>query len=151
MTIHTLSRRVLVRQPIERVFDFFSRAENLEAITPPWLRFRVVTPAPIVMREGTLIEYALRLHGVPIRWLTRIQEWRPPNHFVDVQLRGPYLLWEHTHTFTSRDGGTEMADTVRYALPFGPLGRLARVILVSRDLRSIFDYREREINQRIGL
>jgi ligand-binding SRPBCC domain-containing protein len=149
MTVHTLTRRAQLPHSIERVFHFFSRAENLEAITPPWLRFRIVTPAPIEMREGALIEYSLRLHGLPIRWLTRIEEWRPPHRFVDVQLRGPYRLWEHTHTFTTRDSGTEMADTVRYALPVGPLGEIARRLVVARDLRSIFDYRAREIHLRM--
>jgi ligand-binding SRPBCC domain-containing protein len=149
MTVHTLSRCAHLPHPVDRVFDFFSRAENLEAITPPWLRFRIVTPTPVEMREGALIEYSLRLRGLPIRWLTRIEEWRPPHRFVDVQLRGPYLLWEHTHEFSSRDGGTEMTDAVRYALPFGRPGDLACRRLVARDLRSIFDYRARHINLRM--
>ncbi len=113
-----------------QVFPFFADARNLEAITPPLLGFRVVTPDPIEMRVGTLIQYRLRLHGVPVYWLTSIQAWDPPHRFVDVQVRGPYGLWHHTHTFEEVDGGTLMRDTVRYAIGFGPLGEIARRTLV---------------------
>ena len=136
------------------VFPFFADAGNLEAITPPWLGFRVVSPRPIEMREGALIEYRLRLHGLPISWLTRIEEWetdptRP--RFVDVQLSGPYRLWHHTHEFGPHpDGGTLMTDTVRYALPFGPLGSLAHRVLVRRDLERIFDFRARAVPARLS-
>ena len=149
MTVHTFTRRTTLLHPIDRVFDFFSRAENLEAITPPWLGFRIVTTLPIDMREGTLIEYSLRLRGLPLRWASRIERWNPPHAFVDVQVRGPYRLWEHTHSFAAIQGGTEMTDTVRYALPFGPIGRLAAPF-VARDLRRIFDYRASVIVQSIG-
>jgi ligand-binding SRPBCC domain-containing protein len=148
MKVHTLTRKTRLDQPIERVFDFFSRAENLEAITPPLLRFRILTPQPIEMREGTLIEYSLRLRGLPMRWLTRIEEWNPPHRFIDVQLRGPYRLWRHTHTFTPVDGGTEMTDSIDYALPFGPLGALVHPLVV-RDLRFILDHRATRIRQLI--
>jgi ligand-binding SRPBCC domain-containing protein len=145
MTVHTLTRTTRLSQPIDRVFDFFSNAANLQAITPPWLGFRILTPPPIDMREGALIEYAIRVRGLPMRWVTRIEQWNPPHHFVDVQLRGPYRLWEHTHRFVEVDGGTEMTDTVRYSLPLGPLGVLVNRFLVSRDLRLIFDYRSNKI------
>lgn len=126
----------------DAVFPFFAQARNLEALTPPLLRFEVVTPEPIEMRVGTLIQYRLRLHGLPISWLTSIQAWDPPDRFVDVQVRGPYALWHHTHEFSATpDGGTLMRDTVRYAIGFGPLGELADRVLVRRDLRRIFDYR----------
>jgi ligand-binding SRPBCC domain-containing protein len=148
MTVHTLTRRTVLPRSIDRVFDFFSSAANLEAITPPLLRFRIVTPSPIVMREGALIEYSLRLRGIPMRWRTRIDEWNPPYHFVDTQIRGPYRLWRHTHRFVAVDGGTEMTDTVEYALPFGPLGAIFHP-LVRRDLRFIFDHRAERINQLI--
>lgn len=141
MTVHTLTRRAFLPHPIERVFDFFSRAENLEAITPPWLGFRIVTPLPIRMEKGTLIDYALRIRRVPVRWRTRIEAWDPPRGFVDAQIRGPYSLWEHTHHFVTVEGGTEMTDIVRYALPFGPLGGLVHRVVVARELRAIFDYR----------
>ena len=123
------------------VFPFFADARNLEAITPPLLRFSVVTPEPIEMGVGTLIQYRLRLHGVPVRWLTSIQVWDPPHRFVDVQVRGPYALWHHTHTFEPHDGGTVMRDVVRYAIGFGPLGTLAHRAFVRRDVEAIFAFR----------
>lgn len=131
----------------DEVFPFFAAARNLEAITPPWLRFRVVTPEPIAMRAGTQIAYRLRLHGVPVSWLTRIEAWEPGVRFVDVQLRGPYRLWHHTHAFAPdpRDPGmTLMRDTIRWALPLGLLGAPA-LPFVRRDLGRIFDYRARRV------
>jgi len=151
---HTLRREQRLAGTPGEVFPFFADAGNLEAITPPWLGFRVVTPRPIAMREGALIEYRLRLHGLPISWLTRIEEWETdPTHprFVDVQLNGPYSLWHHTHEFRPHpDGGTLMTDTVRYALPFGPLGSLAHRVLVRRDLERIFDFRARAVPARLS-
>jgi ligand-binding SRPBCC domain-containing protein len=142
-----MSDRVLTREqhlpgkPAE-VFGFFGDALNLERITPAWLSFRVTTPKPIEMGPGTLIEYRLRLHGVPLRWLTRIEVWEPPHRFVDRQLRGPYSRWVHEHTFAA-DGpdATLMRDRVEYSLPLGPLGAIADVVLVRRDLARIFDHR----------
>jgi ligand-binding SRPBCC domain-containing protein len=142
MAIHVLAREQLLPRPPDEVFPFFADAHNLEAITPPWLGFRVVTRMPIEMAPGTLIEYRLTLHRIPIRWRTTIAVWDPPRRFVDVQLKGPYRLWHHTHDFApAPGGGTLMRDTVRYALPFGPLGALAHRLLVRRDLAAIFDYR----------
>jgi ligand-binding SRPBCC domain-containing protein len=138
---HTLVRRQRLPGAPEDVFPFFADAGNLEAITPPWLAFRITTPRPIEMRLGTLIEYRLRLHGLPIRWLTQIADWEPGVRFVDTQIRGPYALWHHTHEFEADGGHTLMRDTVRYALPLGPLGRIAREAFVKRDLERIFDYR----------
>jgi len=146
MSIHVLARAQLLDAPPEAVFPFFGDASNLEAITPPWLGFRVVTPGPIEMAPGTLIEYRLRLHAVPIRWRTTIAVWDPPRRFVDVQVSGPYAMWHHTHDFEpAPGGGTLMRDTVRYALPFGPLGALAHRLLVRRDLARIFDFRQAEV------
>jgi ligand-binding SRPBCC domain-containing protein len=147
MTLHVLAREQRLPGPPESVFPFFADAHNLEAITPPWLGFRVVTAQPIDMRPGALIEYRLRLHGLPLRWRTRIAVWDPPHRFVDVQLSGPYTLWHHTHDFEpdGDGGGTIMRDTVRYALPLGPLGELAHRALVRRDLAAIFDFREHAI------
>jgi ligand-binding SRPBCC domain-containing protein len=142
MADHVLTREQRLPGPPAAVFPFFADALNLERITPRWLRFRVVTPAPIEMRPGALIEYRLRLHGLPVRWLTEIEAWEPPHRFVDRQLRGPYRSWWHEHTFASDgEGGTTMRDLVRYSLPLGPLGRLADVALVRGDLRRIFDHR----------
>jgi ligand-binding SRPBCC domain-containing protein len=139
--VHTLERTQMLPVAPGEAFEFFADAYNLEVITPPWLRFRVVTPGPIAMKAGTLIEYRLRLHGLPIRWLTRIDVWEPGRHFQDRQLRGPYGAWHHTHAFAPRDGGTSMRDIVRYTMPLGPLGRLAHRALVRRDLERIFDFR----------
>jgi ligand-binding SRPBCC domain-containing protein len=147
---HTLHReQVLPGTPAE-VFPFFADAGNLEAITPDWLAFRIVTPRPIDMRVGTLIEYRLKLHGLPVSWLTRIEEWEPGVRFVDMQLSGPYKLWHHTHEFEPDGaGGTVMRDTVRYALPLGPLGEVAHRAFVARDLQAIFDFRTRKVAERL--
>jgi ligand-binding SRPBCC domain-containing protein len=150
MTVNSMTRTTRLAYPLDRVFDFCSHAENLEAITPPWLGFRILTPPPIEMRDGAVIEYAIKLRGFPMRWASRIDRWNPPHEFVDVQVRGPYSLWEHTHRFVAVEGGVEMTDTVRYALPFGPLGTLVDRLLVSRDLRSIFDYRASRIERLIS-
>jgi ligand-binding SRPBCC domain-containing protein len=145
MTVHVLQTEQRLPAAPGDVFPFFADAHNLEAITPPWLGFRVVTPRPIEMRAGALIEYRLRLHGVPLRWRTRIAVWDPPWRFVDVQIAGPYRLWHHTHDFEPDGDGTVMRDTVRYALPLGPLGELAHRALVRRDLAAIFDFRRRAV------
>ena len=140
--VHLLERKQRIELPIDEAFAFYGDAHNLERITPPLLRFEVVTPRPIEMGVGTLIEYRLRLHGVPVRWRTRIEDWEPPRRFVDVQIKGPYSLWEHTHTFEEDGpGATVIRDRVRYSIPFGPLGEIADRLLVQRDLRQIFDYR----------
>lgn len=149
---HTLYREQLLPGTPDEVFPFFADAGNLEAITPPYLEFEIVTPRPIEMGEGTLIEYGLRLHGLPISWLTRIEVWEPGVRFVDQQLRGPYALWHHTHEFASDPtdpGRTVMRDTVRYALPFGPLGELAHSLFVRRDLNRIFGFRSDEVARRM--
>src|SRR5271165_6735093 len=125
MKTYTLDRELWVPYPLAVVFDFFSRAENLEQLTPPWLGFRILTPLPVQMNPGAKIAYSIRLHGIPIRWLTEIERWDPPHEFVDVQIKGPYKLWRHTHQFSEVNGGTSIVDTVEYALPFGLLGQFA--------------------------
>lgn len=126
----------------DEVFPFFSEARNLEVLTPPWLKFEVLTPAPIVMRPGTLIDYRIKVHGVPIRWRTEITDWEPPHRFVDVQLHGPYTLWHHTHLFTESEGGTLCRDEVRYR-PRG--GALMNWLFVRRDVERIFQYRQQRL------
>jgi ligand-binding SRPBCC domain-containing protein len=148
MRVYTLERSQVLPGTPEEVFPFFADARNLETITPPFLRFAVVTPDPIEMRVGTLIQYRLRLHGLPVNWLTAIQAWEPPHRFVDVQVRGPYALWHHTHTFEPHPEGTLMRDTVRWALPLGRLGELA-LPLVRRDLATIFDYRAEAVSREL--
>jgi ligand-binding SRPBCC domain-containing protein len=145
--IHLLERVQTIPRPLGDVFRFFADAFNLEAITPPFLRFRVVTPPPIVMAAGTLIDYRLRLFGLPFRWRTRIEQFEPEAGFVDVQLRGPYRMWHHTHAFEALGATTRMRDRVRYVLPLGPLGRLAHAALVRRTLDAIFDYRRDRISE----
>jgi ligand-binding SRPBCC domain-containing protein len=141
--VHVLRREQRLEAPPGAVFPLFADARNLEAITPPLLRFRLLTPEPIAMGVGTFLQYALRLHGVPVRWDTLIQEWEPPVRFVDVQVRGPYRLWHHTHELEPLDGGaaTLMRDTVRYSVGFGAIGEIARRALVLRDLEAIFAFR----------
>jgi ligand-binding SRPBCC domain-containing protein len=141
MSVHRLEREQLIGMPVSKVFDFFSAARNLERITPPWLRFTVLTPEPIRMAPGTLIEYRLRLHVVRVPWISRIEDWQEDRSFVDRQLRGPYRLWHHRHEFIPRAGGTVVRDVVHYALPLGWLGELAHAAFVRRDLKRIFDFR----------
>ena len=141
MRVHTLERVQHVPLDVEETFRFYGEIGNLERITPPWLRFRILDPRPEKLTAGARLEYTLRLHRVPIRWTTRIDRWEPPSLFTDFQEHGPYRLWEHTHAFEPAEGGTRMTDTVRYALPYGPLGALAHVAFVRRDLRRIFDFR----------
>jgi ligand-binding SRPBCC domain-containing protein len=130
--------------PVERVFPFFADARNLERITPPFLRFRVLTPEPIEMRVGTLIDYRLRVHGLPLRWRSEITVWDPPHRFVDEQRRGPYRKWHHEHTFEPRDGGTLTRDRVEYAVPGGVL---VDRLFVRRDVERIFAYRRRVLSE----
>lgn len=145
MKVHTLFRRQLVPTPLEEVFAFFSRPENLERITPPDLGFQILTPSPIAMREGAVIDYAIRIGPFPTRWTTLITTYEPPHRFVDLQLRGPYAYWHHTHSFEETPDGTLLTDEVRYALPFGPLGEIARELAVERQLEYIFRERSRVI------
>lgn len=144
MTLQRLRRRLRLPLPRDAVFPFFAEAGNLQRTTPPELHFDIETPLPVDMKQGALLDYRLRLFGVPFRWRTRIAHWEPDRCFVDEQLRGPYRLWVHTHHFREVEGGTEMEDEVRWALPLAPLGELARP-LVSRQLERIFDYRARAI------
>jgi ligand-binding SRPBCC domain-containing protein len=151
MTVRLLERSQRVGVPVGRAFAFYGDAGNLEPMTPPWLRFRLVASRPPELRAGTLLDYRLRLHGVPLRWRARIEEWEPPHRFVDVQLRGPYSLWEHTHLFED-DGedATLIRDRVRYALPLGPVGAAAERLFVRRDLERIFDFRSEVVAARLG-
>ena len=145
-----LETSLLLPVPLDRVFAFFAAPENLEAITPPELRFRIVTPLPIAMRVGTEIDYALRLWGIPFRWRTLISRLEPPLLFVDEQLAGPYRSWIHTHRFSDAgDGRTLIQDEVRYALPWPPLGRLARPA-VARQVMRIFRHRQRRVRELIA-
>lgn len=129
---------------LDEVFSFFADAGNLQILTPPWLHFQMLTPVPLEMRPGTLIDYRLRLHGVPIHWQSEITAWDPPHRFVDEQRRGPYSLWIHEHTFADRDRGTMIGDRIEYAVPGGTL---VQKLFVAPDLRRIFDYRRRRLQE----
>jgi ligand-binding SRPBCC domain-containing protein len=147
MKVFTLRRSQVLPGTPEEVFPFFAQARNLEAITPPWLGFEVVTPDEVEMRVGTLIQYRLTLHGLAINWLTSIQAWEPGVRFVDQQVRGPYALWHHTHEFEAAPdgGGTLMKDTVRYAIGWGFAGEIAARAFVHRDVARIFDFRREAV------
>jgi ligand-binding SRPBCC domain-containing protein len=138
VTVHLFEAQIWLPAPLTQVFPFFSDARNLEVLTPPWLNFEILTPGQIPMHPGALIDYRLRVHGVPVRWRTEITEWNPPHGFVDEQRRGPYRLWRHRHTFEEREGGTLCGDRVEYAVPGGAL---INWLLVRRDVQTIFKYR----------
>ncbi|HST17380.1 MAG TPA: SRPBCC family protein [Gaiellaceae bacterium] len=142
--MHVLERTQTVPVSLAEAFRFFADPWNLEAITPPWLHFRIVA-APAELATGALISYRLRLLHVPVRWLTEIVHWQPPRTFTDAQRRGPYRLWEHTHRLNARRDGTEIYDHVIYCLPAEPLASLLRPLTVERWLDGIFDYRARRI------
>lgn len=141
-----LTSRIELPLERERVFAIFSDAANLGAITPREMRFRILTPQPLAMGEGTLIDYTIRLWGMPLKWRTRIARWDPPHVFVDEQLRGPYKSWVHTHRFVAVAGGTIIEDEVQYALPFGWLGAIVSP-LVRCQLERIFAFRGARVRE----
>lgn len=144
MSERTFETEISLPRPVEEVFRFFADAANLERLTPPWLAFRILTPQPIAMREGTRIDYRLSLHGLPLRWTSEITAWEPPHRFVDEQRRGPYRKWVHEHRFEESAGGTLVRDRVRYAVPGG---YLVDRLLVRRDLHKIFSYRHQRLRE----
>jgi len=138
---YRLEQQQFIPRPRSEVFQFFSDAFNLERLTPPFLHFKIITPRPIQMRANALIDYRLKLYGVRFRWRTLIEAHTPEVAFVDTQIKGPYRIWHHTHTFEEVDGGTLMRDVVRYQLPLGLLGRIAHFLFVRRSLKRIFEFR----------
>jgi ligand-binding SRPBCC domain-containing protein len=142
--VYVLERTQVVPVPLEQAFAFFADVRNLERITPPWLRFRIVE-APPELSAGARLRYRLTLFGIPIYWRTEIVAWTPPHGFMDVQRRGPFLLWEHTHRLRPMADGTEIYDRVRYRLFLGPLGAFVRRMFVRRWLEGIFDYRAAQV------
>lgn len=136
--------------PPAAVFPFFADAHNLELLTPSFLRFQVLTPKPIAMHEGTLIDYRIKVHGLPMRWRTLISRWDPPHCFVDEQLRGPYTTWHHTHTFEAHDGGTRLGDVVRMQPRGGPLAPLVMSLFVKKDVERIFRFRAEAMARQFG-
>jgi ligand-binding SRPBCC domain-containing protein len=148
--VHELRVELSVSRPRAEVFAFFADAANLQVLTPSFVDFRIVTPAPIEMRRGARIEYRLRIHGIPVRWESEITVWDPPVRFVDEQLRGPYRSWVHEHRFAEEATGTRITDHVRYAVPGGPLEGLVHRWLVRPDVERIFAYRSAVLAQRYG-
>ena len=149
MHLHLLERSQRVPGDVANVFEFFADAYNLEEVTPPWLLFRV-TNAPVPISSGTEIEYSLRLHRIPVRWVSRIEDWDPPRRFSDRQLRGPYRHWHHIHSLEPDGNHVIMRDRVGYSLPLGPLGELLHHAILRRDLERIFNYRREAIERRFG-
>lgn len=139
---HRLERSQLIDHPIDEVFAFFSDAANLEALTPQFLKFRILTPMPLEMKRDAQIVYQIRLFGVPMNWRTRITEWEEGRRFVDEQESGPYALWRHLHEFEARGDKTWMRDVVDYREPLGPLGTIAHHVFVRRMVERIFDFRK---------
>jgi ligand-binding SRPBCC domain-containing protein len=148
--VHHFHSEQWLARPVEEVFAFFSDAGNLEAITPRQLNFRILTPGPIRLEAGARIDYQLKLYGVPVKWATLIERWEPSHGFVDVQLRGPYRVWRHTHHFVSEGQGTRIVDDVDYELPLGPLGRIVEALWVRSEVARIFNYRTEVIARRFS-
>lgn len=146
MRVHEFSAEIWLPVKRNELFPFFASAANLDAITPPWLHFQILTPF-VKMSEGALIDYRLRVRGIPMRWRTRINLWEPPLRFVDEQIRGPYRLWVHEHSFEECEGGTLARDNVRYAVP---LDSLAHRWVVRPDIERIFRFRQEAMRERFG-
>lgn len=147
MKIFKLTRTQEINASLQEVFAFFEKPENLEKITPPQLNFKIITPSPIQMKQGALIDYLIKMHGLPLKWRTLITHYNPPHEFIDKQINGPYALWEHTHRFTEVGNKTRIEDEVLYALPFGILGQLAHALWVKRQLNQIFNHRQEVIKK----
>ncbi len=142
MSTYRLQREQWLPRTCEEIFPFFADARNLGVLTPDWLDFEILTPMPLEMKAGTLIDYRIRIHGFPLRWRTLIKEWQPPFEFVDVQLKGPYSLWHHRHRFVPKDGGTLCIDEIDYR-PIG--GALINRLFVRKDVERIFAFREQKM------
>jgi ligand-binding SRPBCC domain-containing protein len=140
MKTYRLKTEIWLPQPRQIVFAFFSNPANLDRLTPAWLKFQILSPQSTIMGAGTLLDYRLRLRGIPIRWQSEISVWEPPHRFIDRQTKGPYSLWIHEHTFEYRDNGTVVGDNVEYAV-LG--GGMVKKFLVAPDLERIFDYRHK--------
>lgn len=145
MIVHTLATEQFISKPLDEVFHFFNRPENLEAITPKSLSFEILTPKPIQMMTGAVIDYQIRICGKTVRWTSIITDYAPPYKFVDTQIKGPYSFWHHTHTFVEKGNGTLVKDTVRYALGGWVFGKLAHKFFVRKQLEGIFSHRKEVI------
>ena len=142
---HRLERELVIGRSRDEIFPFFAEARNLERITPGFLHFKILTEGPIGKRAGTRIDYQIRLNGIPMRWQTLIEEFVGNEYFVDAQVKGPYKLWRHRHSFSDVAQGTLMRDEVEYELPFGIMGELAHGVFVRRQVEEIFRHRNQVI------
>ncbi|MFN4812456.1 MAG: SRPBCC family protein [Bacteroidota bacterium] len=147
MQPHTIIRKTIIKRPLEEVFQFFSKAENLNLLTPPELSFKILTPLPIKMQAGTLIDYRIKLNGIPFNWRTEISTWKVNECFVDQQLKGPYKIWHHTHSFTAVKEGTLMIDEVKYLSPGWILEPLIEKFFIKKKVEGIFDYRNSKLKE----
>jgi ligand-binding SRPBCC domain-containing protein len=145
-----LTDHFVVKADLDRTWDFFSSAENLPRITPAWMQFRILTPPPIVIQQDSILDYEIRWMGIPLRWRTRIIDWTPKRQFIDLQLRGPYALWHHQHTFTPCDEGTICTDRVTYQVPGHVVGRVMNALIVRKQLTGIFEFRRKVIAEELG-
>ena len=136
----------MISKNISEVFDFFSKPENLSTITPPKMNFHILTPSPINMKKGALIDYTINIMFISMRWRTLITKYDYPNLFVDQQIKGPYSFWHHTHTFKTKGSGTIITDKLIYGIPFGLVGRLMNFIYIQHDIKNIFQYRHKILN-----
>ena len=139
--MYTLKKTIQVPASLETVFDFFKRPENLEKLTPSFLKFSILTPPPLAMGNGAVFDYRIRLLGLPMRWTSIINHYDPPHGFVDIQLKGPYTFWYHRHRFTPKDGGVEVTDEVHYDIGFSFLGGILHELIIRHQLRMIFAHR----------
>ena len=145
LKIYELKRNITIPAPVEEVFSFFSKSENLNLITPPWLNFKILTPPPIKMEKNVLIDYSIKLLGLKMTWKTEITVWQPPHRFTDRQITGPYRVWEHSHLFEENEGSTEMEDVIRYAVPGFVLSPLVHFLYVRPRLDKVFAFREQRM------
>ena len=150
LKIYELRRQVTIPAPVGDVFSFFSAAENLNLITPPWLYFKILTPLPVIMKKNALIDYSIKFLGFRMTWRTEIKVWQPPDRYVDRQIKGPYRVWEHTHLFEEKGGDTQMEDVIRYAVPGFVLSPLIHFLFVRPQLDKIFTFREKSILEYFG-
>ena len=146
MKIYEIHTTQVINKPIEDVFVFFSKPENLAVITPKKLGFKILTPTPIKMNKGCLIDYLIHLMGIPVHWRTIITDYDPPHMFIDQQLKGPYSLWHHTHTFKKIENGVEIKDRIIYSIPLGWMGQLLHKFWIKKDLNNIFSHRKKVIS-----
>jgi ligand-binding SRPBCC domain-containing protein len=147
---YELTDHFIVKSDLPTTWDFFSKAENLPRITPAWMKFEIRTPQPINIQQDSILDYTIRWMGIPLAWRTRIIDWAPPRQFIDLQLRGPYSLWHHQHTFTATEEGTACTDRVLYRVPVPLLGRVMNTLMVRKQLIGIFEYRRKVIAEELG-